>query len=424
MYTGVMRRLALFACLCPVFAQSQTAPALIKQVRGLPGVVEVKDVQGRHLDISFQQPVDHANPNGPKFVQHVFLLHRSFDKPMLLGTEGYTANDPGGSELVKILGGANQLTVEHRYFGRSIPKKVEWKHLTVKNAAADMHRIVQAFKRMYKTKWVASGVSKGGQTTLFFKTYYPNDVDVSVPYVAPVNVHQEDPRINLWMETVGDPATRDTVRAFQLALLKRRDEVLPLMEAKPADFSMGVEKAYEYGVLEFPYAFWQYGSNREPLPKPDAPATELAATFRKVNPMFWYRDDEIKQFGAFYYQAFTEIGYYNYDLEPFRAHLKHKDLTNQDLCPPATRGKIVYNPATLAHVFSFLQYKANRVVYIYGETDAWSATQMHLIGRTDAVKIVVKGAWHNASIRLASPDQRKQVFDALDRWLGMKVVRD
>ena len=41
--------------------------------------------------------------------------------------------------------------------------------------------------------------------------------------------------------------------------------------------------------------------------------------------------------------------------------------------------------------------------FVYGETDAWSATQMHLLGRTNAVKIVVKGAAHNATIGRASP---------------------
>jgi hypothetical protein len=46
---------------------------------------------------------------------------------------------------------------------------------------------------------------------------------------------------------------------------------------------------------------------------------------------------------------------------------------------------------------------------------------MHLIGRTNAVKIVVKGAWHNASIRLASPEQRKQVYTALEKWMGQKL---
>jgi hypothetical protein len=190
---------------------------------------------------------------------------------------------------------------------------------------------------------------------------------------------------------------------------------------------MGVAKAYEYGVLEFPYAFWQYGSNAraDSVPDPDAPAATLASAYRNVNSMYYYSDDGIKQFQAFQYQAFTEIGYYNYDITDFKPFLKaNPNPTNMDLCPPGTKDKIVYNPDTLAFVFNFLQYKAMNVIFIYGETDAWSATQMQLLGRTNAVKIVVKGAWHNANIRAASPEQKEKVYSNLETWLGIKLNRN
>jgi hypothetical protein len=77
----------------------------------------------------------------------------------------------------------------------------------------------------------------------------------------------------------------------------------------------------------------------------------------------------------------------------------------------------------MAFVYHYLQYEARNVIFVYGETDAWSATQMHLIGRTNAVKVVVKGAWHNASVRLASPEQKELICSALEGWLGVKVAR-
>jgi len=52
--------------------------------------------------------------------------------------------------------------------------------------------------------------------------------------VAPINVGQEDPRINRFIETVGDEATRAKIKAFQIALLKREDEVLPLIRDEVA----------------------------------------------------------------------------------------------------------------------------------------------------------------------------------------------
>jgi hypothetical protein len=75
----------------------------------------------------------------------------------------------------------------------------------------------------------------------------------------------------------------------------------------------------------------------------------------------------------------------------------------------------------MAFVFNYLQYKANNVVYVYGETDAWSATQMQLLGRTNAIKIVVKNANHGANIRASSPEQKTLFFSNMDQWLGLKL---
>lgn len=413
--------IALLGIVCLAQAQAQTD--LSPQLRSLPHVIDVKTSPGRNgatvYDITFQQPVDHKNPGGPKFGQHAYLVHTGFDKPVVLGTEGYNAGGPGGGEPARILKEPNILTVEHRYFGKSIPNPIDWPNLTIKNAADDMHEIVTSFKGLYKGKWVAMGYSKGGQTALFFKCFYPNDVDATIAYVAPINVAQEDPRIYRFFATVSDEATRNKIRDFQIALLKREDEVLAQLKPNPSDYSMGVAKAYEYGVLEFPFAMFQYGSKPEGIPAPDAKAEDLAAMYRKVNAMYYYSDEGIKAFEAFQYQAFTEIGYYNYDTTELKPYLKNNpNPTNMDLCPPGTKEKVVYNPATLAFVYNYLQYKANNVIYVYGEQDPWSATQVELIGRTNAVKIMVKGAWHNASIRLASPEQRDKVFDALQSWLG------
>lgn len=414
---------SLWFCACTAFAQDDFSA----QLKAIPRVKEVK-VNGNGnrttYEIMYEQPVDHANPNGTKFQQRIFLVNSGKEKPVILGTEGYSARGVGGGELRTMLGDPNLMTVEHRYFGRSVPNPIDWKQLTVKNAADDMHDIVTAFKKLYSGKWIATGASKGGQTSLFYKSYYPNDVDVTVAYVAPINLGQEDPRIYRWLDTVGDAPTRKKIKDLQIAFLKREDEIIPLLKAKPEDFSMGLNKAYEYGVLEFPFALWQYGTKPEGLPSPDAPAADLAKSYLQVNPLFYYSDTGKKTFEPFYYQAFTEIGYYNYDITDFKPYLKaNPNPTNMDLCPPGTKETIVYNPATLAFVYNFLQYKADNVIYIYGETDTWSATQMELIGRTNAVKIMVKGAYHNAQIRLASPEQKDQVFSAMESWLGMKLNR-
>ncbi|MEZ0325875.1 MAG: S28 family serine protease [Fimbriimonas sp.] len=415
--------LTILCVVTPAFAQNDLAARL----KALPNVLEVKEMVNpgsSTYDITFQQPVDHKNPGGGRFGQHVYLAHKGFDKPVLLNTEGYAARGPQGGELQRMLAGPNLITVEHRYFGKSIPSPIIWEQLTIKNAADDMHAIVTTFKKLYSGKWVSTGVSKGGQTSLFFKCYYPNDVDATVAYVAPLNVAQEDPRIYQFLDNVGDPETRTKIRDLQIAFLKRQDEIIPLLNPQAKDYPMGVNKAFEYGVLEFPFALWQYGTKPTSLPAPGAPASDLADAYKRVNAMYYYSDAGIKQFEAFIWQAFSEIGYYNYDITDFKPYIRHlTDPTNKDLAPAGTKDKIVYNPATLQFVYNYLQYKAQNVIFIYGETDPWSATQMQLIGRTNAIKLMVKGAWHNANVRQASPEQKELFYTTMEKWLGMPLVR-
>ncbi len=411
-----------------LFAQDQAELTdLAQRLKAIDGVVSVEPTRNdeRHFSesyvVMFSQPVDHAQPDGATFTQRVFVSHAGYDKLVLLGTEGYSCRGNHGGELQQILGG-NQISVEHRFFGESVPEPKDWSCLTVKQSADDLHAIVTAFKGLYPGKWVSSGRSKGGQTALFYKCHYPDDMDAVVAYVAPVNLAQEDPRMARFPQVAGDAATRQKIEAYQLALLQREDEILPLIqkeaEEKNWTFAMGLVAGYEYGVLEYPYAFWQGGGiDADKIPAPDAPVEDLVSHYQQVGAMYYYSDKGKRYFEPFMYQAFTEIGYYNYDITAFKPYLKAlENPTNLTLCPEGV--EIAFNPATMYFVNHFLQYQADHVIYIYGELDAWSATQMQLIGRTDALKYIVAGAHHGAGVRSFSPEQQVSFYENMERWLG------
>ena len=122
------------------------------------------------------------------------------------------------------------------------------------------------------------------------------------------------------------------------------------------------------------------------------------------------------------FQAFTEIGYYNYDITDFQSCLKTlKNPTNLVLCPANTA--IVYNPSTMQNIYHFLQYRANNIIYIYGELVTWAATAIQLIGRTNAVKIVVRNGHHGSGIHDFTPEQKEVFYTNLEKWLGLKLTR-
>jgi hypothetical protein len=78
---------------------------------------------------------------------------------------------------------------------------------------------------VYQGKWLSTGISKGGQTTIFYRYFYPEDVDVSVPYVAPLNLALEEQRIYTFLDTVGDASCRNALLEVQKDVLKARDQV-------------------------------------------------------------------------------------------------------------------------------------------------------------------------------------------------------
>ena len=419
------------ALLCTFVAFSQNND-LYQKLKMLPDIAEITPVRydssffNAGYELRIRQPLDHQNPHGKTFLQSVYLSHVGADSPVLFETEGYQSRGGGRPlELTSLLH-ANQIVVEHRFFGESCPDTLDWKYLTTRQAADDHHHITTLLRKIYPGKWVSSGTSKGGQTTLFYRYYYPADVDASVPYVAPVNLSQEDPRIIKFLRTVGTEEVREKLKQYQIALLTREREILPLIDdlatKRHYTFSIGKALAFEYSVLEFPCGFWQYGHSPAEIPAPNAPPDSLLNALDRIASLFYYSDRGIKAFEPFQYQAYTEIGYYGYDITDFKPYLTAlKDPTNIILAPRNT--DLTFNPSIMFNVYSWLRDHGDNILYIYGETDLWGATAMELSGKTNAVKVVKKGGSHTTRIRNLPPDQQEIVYSTLEKWLGVKVAR-
>ena len=426
----MIQRVILLVVLCAAMARAQN-DELFRKLKALPDVVEVVAMKTDTMfragyELRVRQPLDHANPGGSSFLQSVYVAHVDEARPVLFETEGYSVRGGGRPKELATILRCNQIIVEHRFFGRSAPDSLQWRYLTTSQAADDHHHIAVLLKTIYRGKWVSSGTSKGGQATLFYRYYYPLDVDASVPYVAPVNFSQEDPRIIKFLRTVGTPEERERIREFQCALLRREKEILPLMDGVAAKgnltFSIGKATAFEYSVLEYPCAFWQYGGSTGSIPPPDAPADTMLSCLDRVANLFYYSDQGIKAYQPFQYQAYTEIGYYGYDIADFKGLLTAvRDPTNIILAPKNT--DLAFNPATMYNIYTWLRDHGNNIIYIYGETDLWGATAMELSGKTNAIKIVKPGGSHRTRIGNLPPEQQHIVYSALEEWLGIRITR-
>lgn len=172
-----------------------------KRLAALPGVSDVETLKSKLFQEKYvffiKQQLDAKDASKGNFEQRVILCHRGFDRPTVLVTEGYNANyglrEDYIEELAQIFN-TNIVLVEYRYFDKSTPTPCNWQYLTVENSLYDLHNVNRTLHAIYKGKWIATGISKGGQTTMFYRSYFPDDVDISVPYVAPLNRSVEDGR--------------------------------------------------------------------------------------------------------------------------------------------------------------------------------------------------------------------------------------
>lgn len=385
--------------------------------------LEAKDHFKEVYQIVRDEPLDHKNPEAGTFKHYMYVSHADINNPTVLVTDGY-ASYQRTTELSKVFKG-NQVIVEYRMYGKSRPDSIPWKYLTNDAAIEDYHTIVGKLKQLYKGKWLSTGISKGGETTLIYKAKYPNDVDVSVPYVAPLINGVEDERTNNLINSVGTEECRTAIKEFQRAILKNSGSILPILKEFAAKKEMTftevpMEEALEYSVLEFPFSFWQWGGKCEEIPASNATPKVLFDYLEKVSGFGLYNDKGFVYYLPSFYQHIKELGYYGFDLAPVKDLLKVvKHSSNIRFAPKNV--DLTYNPNYIKEVRNYIETKGNKVLYIYGANDPWGACAPNPKEGVDALKMVLPNADHGTRIKDFSKEDQQKIYYKLKEWLGEEI---
>jgi len=409
-------------------ARRQTVPAgtaagavtLASRLEALPGVeleaIPPDSGYAEAWEVFVEQPLDHADPGAGKLRQRLILQHRGEDRPVVMITEGYSIGHNYIAELAGFLD-ANELRVEHRYFGKSCPDSLDWRYLAIGQAADDYHRVVELLGEVYSGKWVNTGWSKGGQTAMVYRSRYPDDVTATVAYDAPLNLSLEEPRIDAFFEAVGDSACRSRLVGFQRMALERKDTVLPLFEwytkGKGYEYSVGAEKAFEYIVLEYPFSFWQYtDADCDAIPDTHATADKVLEHLREVVSFWSYSDEAMNS--ASMYQFCTQLGYYGYVTRNVGDLLSDTDYPN---CAYAPRVGAGYDPEPMRRLDSWLRNSGDNIIYIYGADDPWSAPYVDTSSQNNARTYFLDGGNHFTFIETFPPAKRDEILELLRSWI-------
>jgi hypothetical protein len=374
----------------------------------------------------FRQPVDQHQPGGPQFEQRITLWHKGFDRPTVLHTTGYGGvAGPFTAEPTQLVDG-NQLDVEERFFGKSTPAAKDWSKLDIWQAATDHHRIVEAFKALYGGKWVSTGASKGGMTSVYHRRFYPADVDATVAYVAPDDVvNEQDSYVDFIQHAGTDPACNEALRTVQRNALYRRATLLPMLVklGLKYDQSYGsADRAFEAAVLDTPFKFWQYHSQLSCLLVPTRTASDqqLFGFIDQVADWSSYSDAGVAPYLAYYYQASAQLNWPDVATGTtwLKGLLHYREAGAATASVPAAI-EPKHDAKAMADVDQWVKTSATRMLFVYGENDPWSAEEFTSgPGTRDSHWYTVPAGNHNADIAGLPAGPRAEATKVLRGWVS------
>ena len=265
---------------------------------------------------------------------------------------------------------------------------------------------------------------------MFYRTYYPNDVDVSVSYVAPLNKSVEDGRHEPFLrDEVGTKKERKAVHNAQLEMFKRKSSLVEMLEKKvKADglnFNLPLDEIFDYELMEYPFAFWQWGTPVSEIPSSkDSDEVWFEHLMKVSGPDYFSVPGRYLSFNM---QALRELGYYGYEIDPdFKKYCSissTKDYLRR-LMIPESMGEwrnVSFDPTLYNKTVEYLKNNDPKHIFIYGEIDPWTASGvagwLDCSGKQNMRVYVQPRGSHKARIGNMPEDMKAEIMERLNGWL-------
>ena len=441
---------ALFAMAglaAPATAGAATAPSgtsasdasIVTQLQHLPGVTYLglnpyPPAGYQVFELEIRQPVDHRQPGGATFEQHLELYQRDVTAPMVMFVSGYfnytflSPQDTYLSDAAAITGG-NQISVEHRFYGDSVPHPTVWKDLTIWQEAADEHHVVDVFKQLYRAPWLITGISKGGETSIFHDYYYPHDFAGTFAWSAPSITDTFSHRYDQFLAADGTAACRAALLQAQILALRNRAAIEAKMAAAATaanetfdEWTGGLDEDFEVTVLQTPFVFWQYGGDCSAVPGASATLQQLYDWYDATVGWLAADDQENVPFLPYNFEAGTQLGYPIIDERAQLGSLLHYPLSaqapQQDLAPGVPAQPLDQGPMRAVH--QWVRTHGSHLLFLYGQYDPWSAQPFTLgPGTRDSASYTIPGGNHVSPYTDLPAAQEQAFVETIRTWAGL-----
>lgn len=368
--------------------------------------------------VHIKQYIDHSHPQLGSFSQRIFLSHYDFNAPTVVKISGYAAQYDM-TEISDILQ-SNQIIIEHRYYGKSkITDSIPYNYLSNDQAAQDVHFIINQVKKLYRGKFLSTGISKGGTSCLIHKALFPEDVDATVVFSTPMITSMNDSRVDTFMNEVGSAKIREKIFQFQKESIFNLDSIQNLMKIDYTDCGYerigGVYNALQCAILDFPYIYWQMGHSSAVLNGPKSP-NDYYEILKAVVDLAKYCDEQIKKDELAYYQFFTENGFYTYS-DSIKKQLDITSLRNNRNVFLPKNIEATYDKDYIRNIITKLNNKGNKIISIYSDKDPWYATYWKPNSLLNSILIVDENVTHNINIKDLSDLKQELILFKIKKWM-------
>ncbi|HUJ57726.1 MAG TPA: S28 family serine protease [Kofleriaceae bacterium] len=406
-------------------------PDIVDRLRELPGVADATvtptaDPGYEYIVMHFEQPVDHDDPASPTFLQEVSLLHRDSSAPMIVHTSGYWDYYKDAEVELTILLAANQISIEHRFFGDSVPDPADWTKLTIAQMAADEHAIVSALRQVYSGAFLATGASKGGMTSVFYRRFYPDDVDGTVPYVAPIMYADPDERFPPFIAAIDPGACHQAIEDAAVEIIKNRRAAME-QRAQTQAQAMGyaytriaLGPAVESAIEDLEWSFWQYyGVDYcDTVPPVTASDDDMFNFLDTIAVVHESDDAETALFQGYYYQVDNELGYPDDGTTYLKPYYMYTAADFAGALPTPT-APAYDNGAAMHDVDGFVEQQGSRLLFVYGQWDPWSGGAYVLGGAQDSLLLTEAQGTHDSHLTELATADEQAAFAKLAAWTGV-----
>jgi hypothetical protein len=185
----------------------------------------------------------------------------------------------------------------------------------------------------------------------------------------------------------------------------------------------GPDAAFEIAVSDAYFQFWQYSDPAsakfgcQAIPR-DGSVEKAFQFLKTVSDPDALEDAAIGEYLAYFYQAATQLG------APEGLTFQIQDLLLYPTYNPEI-GSLPYSfsNAAMIEMAQWARTGADKIIYVYGELDPWSAGAFPVseTGK-ETYKYVKVGGNHSANFERLAQAQREEAIATLARWLGKQPV--